>query len=78
MTGISVFMRTLYQVDEFTTVPFTGNAGESCSTRTASDTEMLAVVRELNNSETVFVLPQDGPDHDVRVRFFGGLTGPYG
>ncbi|WP_256257158.1 PhzF family phenazine biosynthesis isomerase [Streptomyces sp. MUSC 14] len=31
---------------------------------------MLAVVRELNNSETVFVLPQDGPDHDVRVRFF--------
>jgi PhzF family phenazine biosynthesis protein len=35
---------------------------------------MLAVARELNNSETAFVLPPDGPDHDVQVRFFTPTT----
>ncbi|WSA04227.1 PhzF family phenazine biosynthesis protein [Streptomyces sp. NBC_00841] len=35
---------------------------------------MPAVARELNNSETAFVLRADGADHDVRVRFFTPTT----
>ncbi len=31
---------------------------------------MLAIARELNNADTAFVLPADGPDHDLRIRFF--------
>ncbi|TCC06225.1 PhzF family phenazine biosynthesis isomerase [Kribbella soli] len=61
----------LHQVDAFTRTPFTGNAaGVVLSAEGLSDAQMLAVARELNNSETAFVLPADGADHDVRVRFF--------
>ncbi|MEV1128865.1 PhzF family phenazine biosynthesis isomerase [Agromyces sp. NPDC049794] len=68
-------MSILYQVDAFTTKPFTGNpAGVVLEAQGMSDTEMLAVARELNNSETAFVLPADGADHDVRVRFFTPTT----
>lgn len=63
--------RVLYQVDAFTRKPFRGNAaGVVLDAEGLSDAEMLAVAREVNNSETAFVLPADGPDHDVRVRFF--------
>jgi PhzF family phenazine biosynthesis protein len=31
---------------------------------------MQAIAREFNNSETAFILSSDGPDHDVRIRFF--------
>jgi PhzF family phenazine biosynthesis protein len=68
-------MRILYQVDAFTTTALTGNpAGVVLSAQGMTDTQMLAVARELNNSETAFVLPADGPDHDVRVRFFTPTT----
>ena len=68
-------MRTLYQVDSFTDAPLAGNpAGVVLDARGLSDALMLAVARELNNSETAFVLPADGPDHDVRVRFFTPTT----
>lgn len=68
-------MRTLYQVDAFTSTPFTGNAaGVVLSAEGMTPPQMLAVARELNNSETAFVLPADGPDHDVRVRFFTPTT----
>ncbi|MFI9817634.1 PhzF family phenazine biosynthesis isomerase [Saccharothrix variisporea] len=64
-------MRTLYQVDSFTVTPFTGNpAGVVLDATGLTDADMLAVARELNNSETAFVLPADAADHDVRVRFF--------
>lgn len=64
-------MRILYQVDAFTDTPFTGNpAGVVLAAEGMTDTEMLMVARELNNSETAFVLPADAADHDVRVRFF--------
>ncbi|QKW05160.1 PhzF family phenazine biosynthesis isomerase [Streptomyces sp. NA04227] len=64
-------MRTLYQIDAFTRVPFTGNpAGVVLDAEGMTDADMLAVARELNNSETAFVLPADAADHDVRVRFF--------
>lgn len=68
-------MRTLYQVDAFTTTPFTGNpAGVVLDASGMSDELMLAVARELNNSETAFLLPPDGSDHDVRIRFFTPRT----
>jgi predicted PhzF superfamily epimerase YddE/YHI9 len=68
-------VRILYQVDSFTTRPFTGNpAGVVLEAQGMTDAEMLAVARELNNSETAFVLPADAADHDVRVRFFTPTT----
>ncbi|MBH5333283.1 PhzF family phenazine biosynthesis isomerase [Streptomyces pactum] len=68
-------MRVLYQVDAFTRTPFTGNpAGVVLGADGMSEAEMLAVARELNNSETAFVLPADAADHDVRVRFFTPTT----
>jgi PhzF family phenazine biosynthesis protein len=68
-------MRILYQVDAFTTIPFTGNpAGVVLDADGMSDAEMLAVARELNNSETAFVLSANGTDHDVLVRFFTPTT----
>jgi PhzF family phenazine biosynthesis protein len=35
---------------------------------------MLAIARELNNADTAFVLKPDGPDHELRVRFFTPRT----
>lgn len=68
-------MRTLYQVDSFTRTPFTGNpAGVVLDAEGMAERDILAVARELNNSETAFVLPADGDDHDVRVRFFTPTT----
>ncbi|MFB9835678.1 PhzF family phenazine biosynthesis isomerase [Actinoallomurus acaciae] len=68
-------MRVLYQVDAFTRTPYTGNpAGVVLGAEGMPDDEMLAVARELGNSETAFVLPADADDHDVRVRFFTPTT----
>jgi PhzF family phenazine biosynthesis protein len=68
-------MRTLYQVDSFSDVALAGNpAGVVLDAQGLSDAEMLAIARELNNSETAFVLPADGSDHDLRVRFFTPTT----
>ncbi|WP_216892636.1 PhzF family phenazine biosynthesis isomerase [Nocardia alni] len=68
-------MRTLYQVDAFTQWPFTGNpAGVVLDADGLSDEQMLALARELNNSETAFVLSADAGDHDMRVRFFTPTT----
>jgi PhzF family phenazine biosynthesis protein len=61
----------LYQVDTFTSEKFRGNAaGVVPDADGLSDEEMLSIAREVNNSETAFILPPDGGDHDVRVRFF--------
>jgi PhzF family phenazine biosynthesis protein len=65
----------LYQVDAFTTEKFQGNpAGVVPNADGLSEAEMQAVARELNNSETAFILSPDAPDHDVRVRFFTPTT----
>ncbi|WP_379153991.1 PhzF family isomerase [Paenibacillus sp. sgz5001063] len=66
-------MRTynLYQVDSFTTELFKGNpAGVVLDADGLSEQEMLKIARELNNSETAFVMAPDGPDHEVRIRYF--------
>jgi PhzF family phenazine biosynthesis protein len=61
----------LFQVDAFTSVPWAGNpAGVVPRAEGLSDRQMQAIARELNNSETVFLFPPRGPDHDVWVRFF--------
>lgn len=65
----------LYQVDAFTRERFTGNpAGVVLDADGLSETEMLAIARELNNADTAFVLRPDGEDHDLRVRFFTPRT----
>ena len=65
----------VFQVDAFTSHRFTGNpAGVVLGADVLSDDEMLAIARELNNADTAFVLKPDGPDHDVRVRFFTPRT----
>jgi PhzF family phenazine biosynthesis protein len=65
----------VFQVDAFTRQLFTGNpAGVVLGAEVLSDEEMLAIARELNNGDTAFVLPADGNDHDLRVRFFTPRT----
>ena len=61
----------LCRVDAFTQQRFTGNpASVVLGAELLSDEEMIAIARELNNGDTAFVLPPDGSDHDLRVRFF--------
>jgi PhzF family phenazine biosynthesis protein len=66
---------TVYQVDAFTTERFAGNpAGVVPDADGLSDAQMQAIARELNNSETAFILPPSGPDHEVWIRFFTPTT----
>ncbi|SDI08885.1 PhzF family isomerase [Desulfosporosinus hippei] len=70
-------MRTLkiYQVDSFTKEKFKGNpAGVVLNADELTDQEMLHIARELNNSETAFILKPDGMDHEVRLRYFTPKT----
>lgn len=65
----------LYQVNAFTRSPFSGNpAGVVPTAEGLSESEMQAIARELGNPGSAFVLPADGDDHDVRVRFFTPST----
>jgi PhzF family phenazine biosynthesis protein len=65
----------VYQVDAFTTYRYHGNpAGVVANAQGLDDAQMQLIARELNNSETAFILPAEGPDHDVRVRFFTPTT----
>ena len=61
----------LYTLDVFTDRPFCGNplavVGEADG---LSDAQMLAISRELNLSETVFVLKPQNPAHSARIRIF--------
>ena len=65
----------LYQIDAFTRERFMGNpAGVVTNADGLDERQMLLIARELNNSETAFVFPAQGPDHDVHVRFFTPTT----
>ena len=60
-----------YQLDVFTTEPFGGNPlAVFVDAEGLSDAEMQAVAREMNLSETTFVLPPTDPQAQVRVRIF--------
>jgi trans-2,3-dihydro-3-hydroxyanthranilate isomerase len=59
------------QVDVFTRTPFTGNPlAVFPDAAGLTDAEMQKIARELNLSETTFVLPSDHPKAAYRVRIF--------
>lgn len=61
----------LYQVDSFTTERFRGNpAGVVPDAAGLTAAQMQSIARELNNSETAFILPPTADDHEVWIRFF--------
>ena len=61
----------LYQVDAFTRQPFTGNpAGVVTNADGLTAAQMQSIAREMNDSETAFILAPEGQDHDVHLRFF--------
>ena len=61
----------VYQVDAFTSYPFGGNpAGVVTDAAGLTEEEMLKIAREMNCSETAFVLPAINPKADFRIRFF--------
>jgi PhzF family phenazine biosynthesis protein len=61
----------LYQIDSFTNSKFLGNpAGVITNAEGLTELEMQRIARELNNSETAFILPPTDDTHDVYVRFF--------
>lgn len=60
----------VFQVDAFTSVPFTGNpATVVLDSDGLSEEQMRAVAREFARGDTAFVLPATAPDHDLTVRF---------
>ncbi len=63
-----------YQVDAFTRERFRGNpAGVVLNADGLSDQDMQLIARELNNSETAFLLAADGADCDGLIRYFTPL-----
>ncbi|MDT9001917.1 PhzF family isomerase [Paucibacter sp. APW11] len=67
--------RRLFHVNAFCAQPFRGNpAGVLLQADGMSTAEMQAWARELKHSETAFVLAPEGPDHDLRIRYFTPST----
>ncbi|MGE0601572.1 MAG: PhzF family phenazine biosynthesis protein [Dehalococcoidia bacterium] len=59
------------QVDVFTNTPFGGNQlAVFPEAEGISEAAMQTIAREMNFSETTFVLPPAEPNHDARVRIF--------
>lgn len=59
------------QVDVFTDVPFGGNPlAVFPDAQGLTSIEMLSLAREMNLSETTFVLPPQAPEADFKVRIF--------
>lgn len=65
----------LYQVDAFTQQKFRGNpAGVVTNAEGLTPAQMQMIAREMNCSETAFILPAQGPDHEVHIRYFTPTT----
>lgn len=61
----------IYQMDAFTYIPFGGNpAGVVPEADGLTEQEMQQIAREMNCSETAFVMKSDKKGADLRVRFF--------
>lgn len=61
----------IFQVDSFTATRFTGNpATVVLDADGQSDATLSAVAGEFSHTEIAFVFAANGPDHDVRLRFF--------
>lgn len=68
-------MYRLYQVDSFTKELFRGNpAGVVPNADGLTDEQMQNIARELNNSETAFILQPTDNSHQVWVKFFTPTT----
>lgn len=60
-----------FTLDVFTDTPFTGNPlAVVLDGDDLTDAQMLAIAREFNLSETIFVLPPEDPALTARVRIF--------
>jgi len=74
MNSLSNRRLPFVQVDAFTSVPLEGNQlAVFADGRGLSDAEMQALAREMNLSETTFILPRDAAterERGVRVRIF--------
>jgi len=71
MGGVIVRRYRFIQADVFTDVAFGGNpVAVFPDAEGLSDSEMQQIAREMNLSETAFVLPPTDPRANVRVRFF--------
>lgn len=61
----------VYQVDAFTKNKLAGNpAGVVTNAKNLTTDQMQQIARELNNSETAFIVPTTTDQADIRVRFF--------
>ena len=66
---------TIFQVDAFTSEKFTGNpAGVVLDADGLTGRQMQQIARELNNSETAFILSPTDTNHDVHLRYFTPAT----
>lgn len=62
---------TVYQVDSFTTQIFGGNpAGVVADANALTDEEMKNIAREMNLSETAFILNPTKKNADIKLRYF--------
>lgn len=62
---------SVFQVDSFTTELFKGNpAGVVLNADGLDEGQMQAIAREMNKSETAFIINRTGPGYDIEVRFF--------
>ncbi len=62
---------TVYQVDSFTRTLFEGNpAGVVTNAEGLDEKRMLHIAREMNNSETAFIINRASGGYDIEVRFF--------
>jgi PhzF family phenazine biosynthesis protein len=68
--------REIWRVNSFSERPFAGNpAGVVPDADGLSDAQMQSIAAELNDvSETVFIVPADTGDADLRLRFFTSTT----
>lgn len=66
----------VYQIDSFTKEKFKGNpAGVVLNAESLTAEEMQLIARELNNSETAFVLkPEQNENFDYHIRYFTPTT----
>lgn len=63
--------RITYQIDSFTKERFKGNpAGVVLNADGLTEHQMLLIARELNNSETAFLMSADDNDCDGVIRYF--------
>jgi trans-2,3-dihydro-3-hydroxyanthranilate isomerase len=63
------------QVNAFTKIPFSGNpAGVVPEADGLTDAQMQQIAREMNCSETAFVLTPKNPEADLKIRWFTPTT----